>query len=43
MAKNLILGAILACLAHIWTPIFCVDFTSSGSWTLFQAIILCNV
>ena len=32
MAKNLILGLILACLAQIWAPqIIFVDFTSASS------------
>ena len=39
--KKLILGPILACLAQIWTTnIFFVDFNSTGSYSLFQAIIL---
>ena len=40
MAKNLIWGLILTRLAQIWVPIiFFVGFTSTSSYTLFQAII----
>ena len=43
MAKNLILGPILAGLAQMWThKIYFVGFTSTSSWILFQTIILCN-
>ena len=41
--KSLISGPILARLWHIWGPeILFVSFTSTSSYTLFQAIILCN-
>ena len=44
MAKNLFLDPILACLALMWTPKkFLAGFTSTSSYTLFQAIILYNL
>ena len=44
MAKNLFLDPILACLALMWTPQkFLTGFTSTSSYTLFQAIILYNL
>ena len=43
MAKNLILGLILACLTQMWAHKIClVSFTSTSSYTLFQVIILWN-
>ena len=43
MAKNLILGPILAHLTQILAPqVFFVGFTSTRRWTLSQAIIVCN-
>ena len=44
MVKNLISGPILTRLVQIWVhQFFFVNFTSSGSKALFQAIILCNL
>ena len=44
MAKNLFLDPILVCLALMWTPKkILAGFTSTSSYTLFQAIILYNL
>ena len=44
MAKNLFLDPILVCLALMWTPQkILAGFTSTSSYTLFQAIILYNL
>ena len=43
MAKNLVLGLILAPLAQIWpSKFFFVDLTSTSCQALLQAITVCN-